>query len=65
MKPHGRPRKHPFAEKGDVFGPFTVMGPVPRDHTRNERVRVRCKNHHVRLAYVFNLRKAQRCPDCR
>lgn len=63
-KPIGRPRLHPRAKVNDRFGARTVIALLPRDHTRNERVLVRCDSGHVGPQYVFNLYAHARCKRC-
>jgi hypothetical protein len=58
-------RKYPLAKPGDELGVFRVVRQVQRDGTCNERVEVVCENGHVRTGYVFNLRNAKRCPECK
>ena len=68
--PHraGARRIHARAKVGDRFGVWAVVELLDLDHTRNERVRVRCDGGHERSAYVFNLRAGAadgtRCKAC-
>lgn len=60
-----RARKHPVAKVGDMLGDRRVVALLPRDHTGNERVAVKCPAGHRREGYVFNFRQQKPCRQCR
>lgn len=59
-------RIHPTLRVGDEFGYRVVEKLLPRDHTSNERVLVRCRNcDSTAKVYAHNLRGSERCVHCR
>jgi hypothetical protein len=54
-------RRHPHAQIGDRFGPYTVTKTQPRGHRgrSDERVGWRCTCGRSGESYVFNLRAAK------
>lgn len=59
-------RIHPRLKIGDVSGSRVVEKLLPRDHTSNERVLVRCTEcDSTSKVYAHNFRRSKSCLHCR